>query len=134
MDLNEKHRLMFIQLIKTFESTAWIQLGKIKNPNTDRLERNLMQAQYSIDMLDMLKAKTEGNLTEEESRLLNEIITNLKLNFVEEMEKEKQEKEKEKAEAAGKKEAEKGETKQEEKAKDSAVEEKSGEKEKKKKK
>jgi len=105
MELNEKHRLMFIQLIKTFEATAWIQLGKIKNPNTDKLERDLVQAQYSIDMLDMLKAKTQGNLSEEETRILDEILTNLKLNFVEEREKE----EKEKAAAKEKETAEKKE-------------------------
>jgi len=117
MELNEKHKLMFIQLIRTFESTAWIQLGKIKNPNTDKVERNLIQAQYSIDMLDMLKAKTEGNLTEEEARLLNEIITNLKLNFVEEKEKE----EKERAQAAEK---EKVETEKQEPSEEKAKSEK----------
>jgi len=89
MNEKQKNDLLFIQLIKTFESAAWIQLGKIKNPQTDRIERDLAQAQYSIDMLDMLKAKTKGNLSEEEVRLLDSIITNLKLNFVDEMEKEK---------------------------------------------
>lgn len=89
MNEKQKHDLLFIQLIKTFENAAWIQMGKLKNPQTDKIEKDLAQAQYSIDMLDMLKVKTQGNLSDEESRLLDSILTNLKLNFVDELEKEK---------------------------------------------
>ncbi len=92
MNEKEKNDLMFLQLIMTFESAAWIQMGKVKNPQTDKIERNLIQAQYSIDMLDMLKAKTTNNLSADELKMLNSTLTNLKMNFVEEAEKEKKEK------------------------------------------
>jgi uncharacterized protein YjaG (DUF416 family) len=56
----------------------------MKSPVTDKIERNLEQAQISIDLLDMLEAKTHGNLTENETKLLKSVIQELKLNFVDE--------------------------------------------------
>lgn len=84
-----KHDQMFTQLIMTFQSAAWIQLGKVKNPQTQKVERDLTQAQYSIDMLDMLQEKTKGNISPDQAKMLTNILTNLKLNYVEELEKEK---------------------------------------------
>jgi len=68
---------------------AWVSLGKIKNPATDKIERNLELARISIDMLRMLKDKTAGNLSKDEERLLTQTIADLQLNYVDEYEKEK---------------------------------------------
>jgi len=87
-----KHDAIFAQLIMTFQSTAWIQMGKVKNPHTDKIEKDTAQAQYSIDMLDMLSVKTKGNLSEEEDKMLKNILTNSKMNFVEVLENDKKEK------------------------------------------
>jgi len=100
----DKNQALFLQLILTFQTAAMQQMGKIKNPLTDKIEKNLEQAQMSIDMLDMLKAKTKGNLSDEETRTLDRIITELKLNYIDELEKTKKEE-------AKKKEAEKTEKK-----------------------
>lgn len=59
-------------------------MGKLKNPVTDKVERNLEQAELSIDMLDMLKNKTGGNLTDEESDLIVRSLNELKMNFMDE--------------------------------------------------
>ena len=59
-------------------------MGKLKNPVTDKVERNLEQAELSIDMLDMLKKKTGGNLTDEESDLIVRSLNELKMNFMDE--------------------------------------------------
>ena len=59
-------------------------MGKLKNPITDKVERNLEQAELSIDMLDMLKKKTGGNLTDEESDLIVRSLNELKMNFMDE--------------------------------------------------
>jgi len=112
MNEKEKNDLMFLQLIMTFESAAWIQMGKVKNPQTDKIERSLIQAQYSIDMLDMLKAKTANNLSEQELKMLSSTLTNLKMNYVEEAEKEQKEKAAGKTTAAEKKETEKADKKE----------------------
>ena len=53
------------------------------------IERDLDQAQLSIDMLDMLEAKTRGNLTDEEKKYLGEVLKELKLNYVDEKAKDK---------------------------------------------
>ncbi|MDD8017345.1 MAG: DUF1844 domain-containing protein [Bacteroidota bacterium] len=84
----EKHQQLFIQLISMFHAAALQQMGKLKDPISDKIERDLNQAELSIDMLDMLTAKTKGNVTAEEERALTDIIAQLKLNFVDEKTKE----------------------------------------------
>lgn len=81
---------LFTYLISTFYSSAWMQMGKMANPVTNKVERDLQQAQFSIDLLDMLKEKTKGNLTEDEARLLDHAIKELKMNYMEEMKKDEQ--------------------------------------------
>ena len=67
-------------------------MGKIKNPVTDKIERNLDQSRFSIDMLEVIRKKTEGNLSEQEKHFLDRSISELQLNFIDEAEKEKKEK------------------------------------------
>jgi hypothetical protein len=88
----QKQQALFLQLVLMFQQAAWHQMGKIPNPLTNKIERDIEQARFSIDMLDMLKARTKGNLTDDETRMLDHILRELKLNFVDELEKEKQEK------------------------------------------
>ena len=78
-------------------SRAWISMGKIKNPVSEELERNLEQASFYIDLLDMMQSKMEGNLSEWETQFLAHSVSELKLNFIEEKNK-KDESEDDKAE------------------------------------
>jgi hypothetical protein len=80
--------LQFAQLVAVFHSSAMVALGKLKNPATDRIERNLEQAKHAIDTLEMLKAKTAGNLSDTEKRMLEHSLTELRLNYVDELKKE----------------------------------------------
>ena len=73
---------LFITLISSLSSQAWIQMGKIKNPVSDKIEKNLEAASMSIDMLVMIQDKTKDNLDEYEEKLLNQSIKDLKMNFV----------------------------------------------------
>ena len=84
MDAAKQHEIMFTQLVLMFHTAAMQQMGKLKNPITDAIERNLDAAKNSIDLLDMLKEKTKGNLSDDESRLLRQVVQELKLNFVDE--------------------------------------------------
>ena len=61
MDTAEKNQMMFVQLVSMFQAAALQQMGKLKNPVTEKIERNMEQAQLSIDLIDMLKEKTKGN-------------------------------------------------------------------------
>lgn len=62
-------------------------MGKLKNPVTDKVERDLEQARQSIDMLEMIRDKTANNLSSELSRALEQALTDLRLNFVDESNK-----------------------------------------------
>ena len=73
---------LFMTLISSLASQAWIQLGKIKNPITDKIEKNLEAASMSIDMISMLQEKTKNNIEEYESNLLEKTLNDLRMNFV----------------------------------------------------
>ncbi len=86
-DTTTKNQLLFAQLVLMFHTAAMQQMGKLKNPLTDNIERDLSQAQVSVDMLDMMKEKMKGNLTGDEERFLTDILRELKLNYVDELNK-----------------------------------------------
>lgn len=64
----------FSQLVVTFAQSALIALGEVPNPETQKAEPNPAAARYSLQMLQMLKAKTEGNLDEQETQLIDTLI------------------------------------------------------------
>ncbi len=88
----QKMEMLFTALVEQWQAQAWIALGKVPNPATNKIERNLELAKMAIDMLDMIKEKTSGNLTDAENRMITKIIADLKLNYVDEYEREKREK------------------------------------------
>ena len=87
----KKEDQLFIHLVNTFVQSAWISLGKVKNPVTDKLERNLEQATYYIDLLGMLQTKMKGNLSEWEEQYIIHSLSELKLNFIDEQKKKSEE-------------------------------------------
>jgi hypothetical protein len=75
----------FIQLVLSLQTGAMVQLGKIASPMSGKVERDLEQARLTIDLLEMLDRKTAGNLVGEERKLLDRILYELRLNFVDEL-------------------------------------------------
>jgi hypothetical protein len=63
-------------------SSAFYHLGDIADPETGKTETNLPAVQQTIDMLIMLKEKTQGNLSEEEGKLLEQLTYELQMKFV----------------------------------------------------
>jgi len=110
---DQKFQALFMQLVFSFQTAAYQQMGKIKNPSTDKIERDLNQARFSIDMLEMFKQKTQGNLSEAEDQFLKKVISELQLNYVAEVQKPVEEPE------VKKQEEDKSEEKKEEKTKTS---------------
>ena len=76
-----------MQLVSLFQFAALQQMGKVKNPITDKIERDLVQAQSSIDMLEMIYTKMKPGLSHDEERMLSIILQELRLNFVDESSK-----------------------------------------------
>ena len=87
LDSKLTEQQLFDQLISSLVHSAWVYLGKIKNPMNDKLEKNVDQASVQIDMLDMLFKRMTGNMSEEEDEYLGHVIRELKMNFVEEKNK-----------------------------------------------
>ena len=81
--LTEQEKL-FMYLLGTFQSSAWIALGKIENPMTEKTDINVEQATFYINLLDMLQEKTKGNLTDYEEQMLINTVSELKLNLIDE--------------------------------------------------
>ena len=81
----------FVGLVLSLHSSAWIHLGKVSNPATDKTERNLEAAREVIDLLGALEEKSRGNRVNEEDRLMTQILTELRMNYVDELERSKKE-------------------------------------------
>jgi hypothetical protein len=77
----------FLVIVNFFAQIGWQSLGKIVNPATGKIEKNLDMTKQIIELLETLKEKTKGNLTEDEDRILMATITDLKLNYVDEVSK-----------------------------------------------
>ncbi len=95
MDEEKMHEAQFMQLVMSMQSSAWMMLGKTINPISGTIEKNLEVAKSIIDTLQMLKAKTKGNLSKTEDAFLSNTIQQLQINFVEEMNNSEKERPKE---------------------------------------
>lgn len=88
-NLNEdqQKQLLFMMLIQQHQQIGMMGLGKIKNPATDKIERDLGSAKYAIDTLNVLAEYTEGNLPNELKSYLDQSLTTLRLNYADEVKK-----------------------------------------------
>jgi hypothetical protein len=73
----------FIEFVMMQAQNAALFLGQIPNPQTGQGEVNLELAKMFIDQLGMIQEKTRGNLTNEESAVLRNTLSNLQMAFVE---------------------------------------------------
>src|SRR6185503_13123310 len=73
----------FIEFVMMHAQNAALFLGQIPNPKTGQGEVNLELAKMFIDQLAMIQEKTNGNLTEEEAKVLRNAISNLQMAYVE---------------------------------------------------
>jgi hypothetical protein len=72
----------FNSLIFSLSSSALLHLGEIADPQSGAKTRDLPLAKHAIDTIAMLKEKTQGNLTSEESSFLTGVLTDLRWRFV----------------------------------------------------
>jgi hypothetical protein len=86
-DLKDRNAQLFVSLVIGLVQAAYVQLGKVRNELTGQVDRNIEAARITIDTLAALELKTKGNLTEEESDILRRSLTELRMNFVDELKK-----------------------------------------------
>jgi len=72
----------FSTLVQTLATQAALFLGDHRDPKTGKSLRNLDLAKHHIDLLDVLEKKTKGNLSDEEKRLLDSLLYELRLAYV----------------------------------------------------
>lgn len=84
---DQQNELLFMQLVMMFQGMALQNLGKVMNPVTNQIERNLEQAKNMIDILGMLDEKTKGNLNDNEEKLMEHVLFELRMNYVDELKK-----------------------------------------------
>jgi Domain of unknown function (DUF1844). len=89
MSDNEKLELnpYFFNLITMFASACWQQLGKVQSQIDGKIHKDLKSAQVTIDMLLMIRDKMKGNLNKKEEELLSSTISNLQINYADEIKK-----------------------------------------------
>lgn len=79
----EMQSALFAQLVMQQANLAMMLLGQTPNPETGETMRDLESAQLFIGQLEMLEAKTKGNLNAQEAALLKQTLMSLRMTFVE---------------------------------------------------
>ncbi|HEY8458927.1 MAG TPA: DUF1844 domain-containing protein [Blastocatellia bacterium] len=78
----EPERTMFNEFLMGIASSAFIYLGLVEHPATGRRQVDMTAAKESIDMLVMLREKTRGNLTRGEEKFFDDLLSDLKMQYV----------------------------------------------------
>ncbi|MGA9059748.1 MAG: DUF1844 domain-containing protein [Terriglobia bacterium] len=73
----------FETLVSYLSTTAMFQLGLIPGPSGEPISADMPNAQRTVDLLEVLQEKTKGNLSASESRLLQDVLYELRMSFVE---------------------------------------------------
>lgn len=73
----------FATLVSYLSTTAMFQLGLLPGPGGEYIPPDLVNGQRTIDLLDVLQEKTRGNLSQEEARLLDDVLYELRMSFIE---------------------------------------------------
>ncbi len=79
--------VLFLQLVLGLQQAAMVALGKLMNPVTNKIDRNLEAARNTIDTISALESRTRGNLESDEQRVLTQVLTELRMNYVDEVKK-----------------------------------------------
>lgn len=82
----EELSALFAQLVMQQSNLAMMLLGKVAHPETGQVMKDVEAARHFIDTLEMLEAKTQGNLSKDEASLLKQSLMSLRLAFVEAVE------------------------------------------------
>lgn len=78
---------LFLQLLLGLQQSGMMTLGKLMNPLTRQIDKNLEAARDTIDTLAALETRTRGNLEPDEARVLQQVLTELRMNYLDEVKK-----------------------------------------------
>lgn len=72
----------FSAFVMSLASSALVGLGEVPDPASGAFNRDMELARHNIDVLEILRQKTQGNLNHDEERMLASVICELRLKFV----------------------------------------------------
>ena len=78
---------LFLQLVLGLQQSGMISLGKLMNPMSRKVEVHLDAARDVIDTLAALEDRTQGRLEQDEARVLQQVLAELRMNYVDEVKK-----------------------------------------------
>ena len=87
MNHPSRQAALFLQLLLGLQQSGMMTLGKLMNPLTRQIDKNLEAARDTIDTLAALEARTRGNLEPNEARVLQQVLTELRMNYLDEVKK-----------------------------------------------
>ncbi len=76
-------KIDFATFVLSLSTSALVHLGLIEDPQTKQKTKNIEVARQEIDLIEMLKEKTQGNLNSTEEKILEDALYQLRLSFVE---------------------------------------------------
>jgi hypothetical protein len=79
---DEEMQMDFTSFALSLATSAMMQMGEIPDPMTGRPVENLQAARQTIDILNLLKDKTKGNLTPDENRVIDGLLYELRLKYL----------------------------------------------------
>ena len=78
---------LFMQLVLGLQQSGMMSLGKLMNPISRKIEIHLDMARDTIDTLAAIEARTQGNLESDEARVLRQVLTDLRMNYLDAVKK-----------------------------------------------
>ena len=72
----------FTTFVMSLASSALVQLGEVPEPETGKVQQNLVVAKHTIDIISMLQEKIDKGLDADERRLLDGLLYELRLQYV----------------------------------------------------
>ena len=72
----------FSTFVLSLASSALVQMGEVPNPETGAIEKNVLLARHTIDILNMLQEKITQGLTAQETQLFKDVLYELRMKFV----------------------------------------------------
>lgn len=80
--MNDQYEASFSVLVTSIASTAAMSLGLAPNPQTGQTQIDRAMAKFNIDLLSLLKEKTKNNLSTDEQQLIDSLIRDLHLKYI----------------------------------------------------
>lgn len=81
-EVPETFELDFSTFVLSLNTSALIHLGDLPDPATRERERSIPAAKHTLQILEILKTKTDGNLDDQELKLLDDVLFDLRMKFV----------------------------------------------------